>query len=113
MGILLLHWPRAPHEQGAAWPLLLYCSVATQSLTRLGPAGHLDDIPRLIIYKFRCTIRENWAFVEALERMVLQQPDREERRVTFDRVALLYDQARPGYPAALFDAIAALAGVGP
>lgn len=31
--------------------------------------------------------------------------DRESLRRTFDEEALLYDQARPGYPAALFDAI--------
>jgi SAM-dependent methyltransferase len=32
---------------------------------------------------------------------------------TFDEDAELYDRARPGYPAALFDDLAALAGVGP
>jgi SAM-dependent methyltransferase len=43
----------------------------------------------------------------------MQQQDREGRRATFDRVALLYDQVRPGYPDALFDDIAALSGSGP
>lgn len=32
-------------------------------------------------------------------------------RVTFDQVALLYDQARPGYPDALFDDVTALSGI--
>jgi len=39
--------------------------------------------------------------------------DRIELRATFDRVAELYDRARPGYPPALFDDLAALAGAGP
>lgn len=39
--------------------------------------------------------------------------DRIELRATFDRVAELYDRARPGYPPALFDDLATLAGVGP
>jgi SAM-dependent methyltransferase len=39
--------------------------------------------------------------------------DRERLRSTFDQVADLYDQARPGYPAALFDDLAELAGIGP
>jgi SAM-dependent methyltransferase len=43
----------------------------------------------------------------------MQQQDREGRRATFDRVALLYDQVRPGYPDALFDDIAALSSSGP
>jgi len=43
----------------------------------------------------------------------MQQQDREGRRRTFDRVALLYDQVRPGYPDALFDDIAALCSSGP
>src|SRR5690348_7947833 len=47
------------------------------------------------------------------ERIAMQQQDREGRRATFDRVALLYDQVRPGYPDALFDDIAALSGSGP
>ena len=34
-------------------------------------------------------------------------------RSTFDSVAELYDRARPGYPPALFDDLARLAGVGP
>lgn len=32
-------------------------------------------------------------------------------RATFDQVALLYDRARPGYPAALFDDLVALSGL--
>jgi SAM-dependent methyltransferase len=39
--------------------------------------------------------------------------DRERLRSTFDQVADLYDRVRPGYPAALFDDLAELAGVGP
>jgi SAM-dependent methyltransferase len=39
--------------------------------------------------------------------------DRERLRATFDSVADLYDRARPGYPAALFDDLQRLAGVGP
>ena len=38
--------------------------------------------------------------------------DRERRRATFDQAAELYDRARPGYPAELFDDLARLAGVG-
>ena len=34
-------------------------------------------------------------------------------RTTFDQVALLYDQARPGYPEELFDAIVSLSGIPP
>ena len=34
-------------------------------------------------------------------------------RSTFDQAAELYDRARPGYPAALFDDLAALTGIGP
>ncbi len=34
-------------------------------------------------------------------------------RTTFDEDAERYDRARPGYPAAVFDDLAALAGVGP
>jgi protein-L-isoaspartate O-methyltransferase len=44
------------------------------------------------------------------------EPMREERshlRATFDEVALLYDQARPGYPEALFDDVVSLAGIRP
>ena len=40
-------------------------------------------------------------------------PDYERLRTTFDEDAERYDRARPGYPAALFDDLAALAGVGP
>jgi SAM-dependent methyltransferase len=36
-----------------------------------------------------------------------------EQRFTFDNVAALYDAARPGYPRALFDDIAAIAGLKP
>ena len=39
--------------------------------------------------------------------------DRVRLRATFDSVADLYDRARPGYPAALFDDLARLTGVGP
>ena len=39
--------------------------------------------------------------------------DRERRRSTFDQVADLYDRVRPSYPAALFDDLAELAGIGP
>jgi SAM-dependent methyltransferase len=39
--------------------------------------------------------------------------DRERLRSTFDQAAELYDRARPRYPAALFDDLAALAGIGP
>ena len=37
----------------------------------------------------------------------------EQLRVTFDEDAERYDRARPGYPAALYDDLAALAGIGP
>jgi SAM-dependent methyltransferase len=36
-----------------------------------------------------------------------------EQRVTFDAVARLYGEVRPGYPAALFDDLEAVAGLGP
>ena len=39
--------------------------------------------------------------------------DRERLRSTFDQAAELYDRARPRYPAALFDDLAELAGIGP
>jgi SAM-dependent methyltransferase len=39
--------------------------------------------------------------------------DRERLRRTFDQAAELYDRVRPGYPPALFDDLAELAGVGP
>jgi len=39
--------------------------------------------------------------------------DRARLRQTFDQAAELYDQARPGYPPALFDDLADLAGIGP
>lgn len=41
------------------------------------------------------------------------QPDRRRLRETFNEAAELYDRARPGYPAALFDDLAALSGIGP
>jgi protein-L-isoaspartate O-methyltransferase len=43
----------------------------------------------------------------------MAQKDRERRRSTFDEAAELYDRARPGYPAALFDDLVELAGIGP
>ncbi|HEX8860672.1 MAG TPA: class I SAM-dependent methyltransferase, partial [Actinomycetes bacterium] len=39
--------------------------------------------------------------------------DRQRLRATFDQAADLYDRARPGYPPAVFDDLAALARVGP
>jgi SAM-dependent methyltransferase len=39
--------------------------------------------------------------------------ERLRRRATFDEAALLYDEARPGYPAALFDDLVALSGIPP
>jgi SAM-dependent methyltransferase len=39
--------------------------------------------------------------------------DRALRRSTFDQAAAQYDRARPRYPAALFDDLAELAGIGP
>ena len=41
------------------------------------------------------------------------QRDRGRLRSTFDQAAELYDRARPRYPPALFDDLAALAGIGP
>jgi SAM-dependent methyltransferase len=38
---------------------------------------------------------------------------REQLRTTFDQAAELYDRARPGYPAALFEDLTALAGLRP
>jgi SAM-dependent methyltransferase len=43
----------------------------------------------------------------------MEQPQRGRLRETFNEDAELYDRARPGYPAALFDDLAILAGVGP
>ena len=40
-------------------------------------------------------------------------PDRAVRRLTFNEVAELYDRARPGYPAQLFDDLLDLAALGP
>src|SRR5919109_1585311 len=45
--------------------------------------------------------------------VVMEQSDRGRLRETFNEDAELYDRARPGYPAALFDDLAALAAVGP
>lgn len=39
--------------------------------------------------------------------------ERDRLRATFDGVAELYDEARPGYPEALFDDVAALSGIPP
>jgi SAM-dependent methyltransferase len=39
--------------------------------------------------------------------------ERNRLRATFDRVAPLYDEARPGYPEALFDDVVSLSGVPP
>jgi SAM-dependent methyltransferase len=41
------------------------------------------------------------------------EASREQLRAIFDEDAELYDRARPGYPAALFDDLARLAGLGP
>lgn len=43
----------------------------------------------------------------------MEQPDRGRLRETFNEDAELYDRGRPGYPAALFVDLAALADVGP
>lgn len=43
----------------------------------------------------------------------MTQKDRELLRSTFDQAAELYDRVRPGYPAALFDDLAELTGIGP
>ena len=45
--------------------------------------------------------------------MVTPEPERELLRATFDEAAELYDRARPGYPPAVFDDLAALGGLGP
>jgi len=42
----------------------------------------------------------------------MPEPDPTSLRQTFDEAAELYDHARPGYPAALFDDLAALACIG-
>lgn len=39
--------------------------------------------------------------------------DRQQLRTTFDAVALLYDQVRPGYPDALYDDVVSLSGIPP
>jgi SAM-dependent methyltransferase len=39
-------------------------------------------------------------------------PGAPERRASFDQVARLYDEMRPGYPDAVFDDVCAIAGVG-
>src|ERR671933_1014886 len=38
-------------------------------------------------------------------------PNNERLRITFNEVAELYDQVRPGYPEALFDAVVQLSGI--
>lgn len=38
-------------------------------------------------------------------------PDKMYLRTTFDQDALLYDQARPGYPESLFDDMVMLSGL--
>ena len=43
----------------------------------------------------------------------MTQEDRNLLRSTFDQAAELYDRARPGYPAALFDDLAELTSIGP
>jgi len=43
----------------------------------------------------------------------MEQPDRGRLRETFNEAAELYDRARPAYPTALFDDLAALSGIGP
>lgn len=43
----------------------------------------------------------------------MAEADRTRLRATFDEVAERYDRARPGYPPAVFDDLAELAGVGP
>ena len=40
-----------------------------------------------------------------------EEPDRIERRVTFDRIAEQYEAARPTYPAALLDDLVAIGGI--
>lgn len=39
--------------------------------------------------------------------------DRNQLRTTFNQVALLYDQVRPGYPEALFDDVVSLSLISP
>ncbi len=39
--------------------------------------------------------------------------DRSQLRTTFNQVALLYDQVRPGYPEALFDDVVSLSRINP
>jgi SAM-dependent methyltransferase len=45
--------------------------------------------------------------------LCMASTDRTRLRGTFDQAAELYDRARPGYPPALFEDLAELAGVGP
>jgi SAM-dependent methyltransferase len=47
------------------------------------------------------------------EPLVTMESDRERRRATFDKVAQLYDRARPGYPEQLFRDLERIAGTGP
>lgn len=51
--------------------------------------------------------------LHSLDQGMAMTTDHSQRRVTFDQVALLYDQARPGYPAALFDDVVALSRIPP
>jgi SAM-dependent methyltransferase len=53
------------------------------------------------------------AWYGTLPSMSSTERKRERLRATFDQAAELYDQARPGYPPALFADLAELAGVGP
>src|ERR1051326_4367553 len=39
--------------------------------------------------------------------------ERKRRRTPYDEIAQLYDQARPGYPEALFDDVVSLSGIVP
>jgi protein-L-isoaspartate O-methyltransferase len=43
----------------------------------------------------------------------MAEADRARLRATFDEAAERYDRTRPGYPPAVFDDLAELAGVGP
>ncbi|HEX3491090.1 MAG TPA: methyltransferase domain-containing protein [Streptosporangiaceae bacterium] len=49
----------------------------------------------------------------SLESKTAGSADRERLRVTFDSAAALYQQARPEYPAALYDELVRAAGIGP
>jgi hypothetical protein len=45
--------------------------------------------------------------------LAVEASERDRLRATFDSAAALYQQARPDYPAALYDALAAAARIGP